>query len=202
MRIKKPLTISNCQPADKELKHLTAEAEKLLRATSPTPPETKIKSFAISLAALALYPDMMRGEHCGEIINSFKLCYARRPDATLQILTQLRQQASERQDKEFARQQNEAKTQAGRVREFLANAGYGVKKNGQHIPQEKLTAADFQSDGKTLKSGRKFIPVAELQDGEIAQILKVNKESVKHARQGLAKAKGKKLARKSRNDSL
>lgn len=188
MRNKKPLTISYVQQVDKELKHLEAEAEKLLRATSPLPPETEIKSFAISLATLSLYPDMIRSKHCVEIINSFKRCYGRRPDATLQILTQLRQLARERHDEEFARQQKDARTQAGIVRRFLADTLYVVKKNGSYILQENLTAADFQLGANTLKSGRKFIPVADLQDGEISQILTkkncaVTEASVKRARQ-------------------
>jgi len=113
---KKSLTISYCQPADKELKRLTAEAEKLLRATSPPPPETVIKSFTLSLAALALYPEMMRQR--GTITENFQCCYARRPDATLQILTRLRQLACERQRKEFTRQQRTTKRKPGMCGSF------------------------------------------------------------------------------------
>jgi hypothetical protein len=124
----------------------------------------------------------------GTITENFQCCYARRPDATLQILTRLRQLACERQRKEFTRQQRDNQTQAGHVRKFLADTVFVVKKNGQLIPQEKLTAADFLTDGKTLKRGSKFIRVVDLTDGEIAQLLteenfSVTADSVKRARQ-------------------
>jgi hypothetical protein len=170
-----------------------------LRSIPPALATIAKQSVALALATMALYPELISDEkQSAGIVRDFSRCYAKHPDATLQIIAALRQSAGERERKEREHEQKEqaSPTQAGLARTFFLDTQYVVKKKGSFIEASELTIDDFQRDRETLKPGIKYVPVSELQDKDIAILLSkenftVTPDSVKSVRQSLADSKGK-----------
>jgi hypothetical protein len=202
---KKPLKIRYCKSADQELKDSVIEAERLLQEKKISLPVSKpemdaadfdgekareraLRNTAGSLADMALNPERLYPEAFdGETLENFRRMYARRPDATLEILARLRKLASDRQRGELERLRKKEQTYSGRVRKFMVSNSHVIKRRGQLILAEKLTAKDFLPDRKTLKPGIEYVPVSQLQHKEIAGILGkgVTEDSVRKALKAL-----------------
>jgi len=173
MQHKNPLRINHYQPADGELERFTEEAKKQIHSTYQGRLKFVFEAAAGSLAALALYPEIMK-QDCVEKTEFgywFGYCYARYPDATLQVLANLRQMADERRREESEHLGKRLRTKSGRVRQLFLSTLYLVKKGGKFMREDTLTMDDYKDDRKTLKSGRQRLALTELQAGEIAQFL-------------------------------
>jgi hypothetical protein len=178
MNRKNPLPQPGCQLVDRELKDMTLKAEEMLRAASLPPPEKTIAAFASALAQVALWPEIfLKGQFSGAKRN-FALCYARRTDTTLKILLKIR--------RELAKRRRAAESQQAQVLRFLEHNPLVVRCKNKLLRVDKLTAKDFLADGKTLKPPREFVPIGNVQFGELASLLStktlnVTADSVKTA---------------------
>jgi len=109
----------------------------------------------------------------------FEKWFQERPNDVLDLLLFVRAQSAISRD-----------SGKGSVQQFLLSHNVVVKKNGQLILPEKLAQEDFDADGYTLRKRLRYIPIADLTDGEIATLVlgrktKKAEETVKKARQKL-----------------
>lgn len=173
MRQKRPLKINHYEADGGELERLTEEAKKLIRSTYQGRLKDVFEAAAESLAALALYPEMM-GQDCAEM-KDFGCCYGRYPDTadaklTLWLLTELRKASERIRREESGHRSKRLKTKSGRVEQFFLTTKWLVKKGGKFVREDTLNRADY------LPAQRHAIE--DLQDGEVAQFL--TDECVRH----------------------
>jgi len=189
MRPKKALKVDYCERLGQQEETLAQELMELFPAWGRLPQQVCRQPY-LTVANAACHPGILAERELAEC-RDFARLFGRFPDQVIEALRFARERLIEREREREDQKQRDAETQAGLVRSFLLHTRFVVKKAGKFMAVEALTPADFQQDRQTLCKGVKLMPVAELQDGEVAQFLSSRKfpvatQSVKRARESLS----------------
>lgn len=173
MQRKKPLEVDYCERLGQQEETVARELRERFPAWGRLPQQVCRQPY-LAVADAACHPGILAEREVAEC-RDFARLFGRYPDQVIEALRFARERLREWEREREAQKQRDAETQAGQVRSFLLHTPFVVKKAGKFIGVEALTPADFQQDRQTLCKGVKLVPVAELQDGEVAQFLSSRK---------------------------
>ena len=174
-------------------------------------PREKCRQPYLAVAYIACHPAILEDRE--QTANrDFAYCFKLRPDEVIDALRMVRKWLKEHGDKTQKQAKRDARWKSGRVRSFFKEHQFVVKKDGQFILPEKLNPVIFSRTRSSyaassrlrtltaralsihvtgqLLSPLKYIAVNTLTDGELGQILNLEPDTVKKARQSLS-TKGK-----------
>ena len=186
-RRNKALQVEYCEPLGREEDCLAQELKKRFPGWARLP-QSICRKPHLAVAYVACNPGILAEREVAEC-RDFARLYGRHPDQVIEALRFTRKLRRQHEHDRLEQSERDAVTQSRRVREFLLHTQFVARKGGRYIQVKNLTAADFQPGSRTLRPD-KLKPVADLQDGEVAQFLSsiglvVTTDSVKKARQSL-----------------